>query len=125
MAIFRRSVDGRDEALGWDRLRGEVIIAVENEIQNNLAEYEVTDEDYVLASRTAWAKFYSCACQYRSAGLQPMGLVDIKNSTAVMVIRREMISWLRPVEALEQVVICGGQGVTTDIFSDIPPLAGR
>jgi len=125
VAIFRRSVDGRDEALGWDRLRGEVIIAVENEIQNNLAEYEVTDEDYVLASRTAWAKFYSCACQYRSAGLQPMGLVDIKNSTAVMVIRREMISWLRPVEALEQVVLCGGQGVTTDIFSDIPPLAGN
>ena len=32
-----------------------------NEIQNNLADYEVTDEDYVLASRAAWAKFYLCA----------------------------------------------------------------
>ena len=45
VAIFRRSVDGRDETLSWDRLRDEVVIAVENEIQNNLADYEVTDED--------------------------------------------------------------------------------
>ena len=61
VAIFRRSVDGRDESLSLDRLRDEVVIAVENEIQNNLADYEVTDEDYVLASRAAWAKFYLCA----------------------------------------------------------------
>ena len=48
-----------------------------------------------------------------------MGLVAVTASTAVMMIRREMISWLRPVEALEAVVLCGGQGVTTDIFSDL------
>ena len=125
VAIFRRSVDNREESLDWDRLRAEVVVAVENEIQSSLAEYEVTDEDYVAASRAAWARFYSCACQYRAAGLQPMGLVDITGSAAVMMIRREMVSWLRPVEALEQVVLCRGQGVTTDIFSDVPPLAGN
>ena len=125
VAIFRRSVDSREESLDWDRLRAEVVVAVENEIQSSLAEYEVTDEDYVAASRAAWARFYSCACQYRAAGLQPMGLVDITGSAAVMLIRREMVSWLRPVEALEQVVLCRGQGVTTDIFSDVPPLAGN
>ena len=54
-----------------------------------------------------------------------MGLVDLKSSSVVMMIRREMISWLRPVEALEQVVLSGGDGVTTEIFSDIPPLAGN
>ena len=125
VAIFRRSVDTREGSLSCDRLRNEVVMAVEADVQNSLAEYEVTDEDYVAASRQAWARFYSCACQYRTAGLQPMGLVEISGSVAVMMIRREMISWLRPVEALEQVVLCGGQGVTTDIFSDIPPLAGN
>ena len=40
-----------------------------------------------------------------------MGLVDITGSAAVMMIRREMVSWLRPVEALEQVVLCRGHGV--------------
>ena len=112
------------ETLSWDRLRAEVVTAVENEVQQSLAEYEVTDEDYVMASRAAWTRFYSCACQYRNVALQPMGLVDMKTS-AVMMIRRGMISWLRPVEALEQVALSGGEGLTTDIFSDIPPLAGN
>ena len=125
LAIFRRSLDRADlESLSWDRLRAEVVAAVESEVQQSLADYEVTDEDYVTASRAAWTKFYSCACQYRNVALQPMGLVDMKSS-AVMMIRREMISWLRPVEALEQVVLSGGEGLTTDIFSDIPPLAGN
>ena len=125
LAIFRRSVDRDLELLPWERLQTEVVMAVENEIQQSLAEYEVTDDDYVMASRAAWSKFYSCACQYRTAALQPMGLVDLKTSAAVMMIRREMITWLRPVEALEQVVLSGGDGVTTEIFSDIPPLAGN
>jgi len=124
VAIFRRSVE-RDENISWERLRAEVVSAVEAEIQGNLQEYEVTDEDYVIASRAAWARFYSCACQYRSAGLQPMGLVSSKESSAVMLIRRELITWLRPVEALEQVVVTGGIGMTTDIFSDIPPIANN
>jgi len=124
VAIFRRSVE-REEGVSWDRLRAEVVSAVECEVQGSLAEYEVTDEDYVVVSRAAWARFYSCACQYRSAGLQPMGLVDSKDTTAVMLIRRELITWLRPVEALEQVVVTGGIGVTTDIFSDIPPISAN
>ena len=109
VSIFRRSVE-REEGVSWDRLRAVVVSAVECEVQSSLAEYEVTDEDYVVASRAAWARC-SCACQYRSAGLQPMGLVDSKDSTAVMLIRRELITWLRPVEALEQVVVTGGIGV--------------
>ena len=54
-------------------------------MQKILAEYEVTEEDYVMASS-----------QYRNVALQPMGLVNMKTS-AVMMIRRSMISWLRPV----------------------------
>ena len=52
----------------------------------------MTDEDYVLASRAAWARFYSCACQYCSTGLQPMGLVASKDTTAVMLISWELIT---------------------------------
>ena len=39
---------GDMETLSWDRLRAEVVTAMENEVQQSLAEYEVTDEDYVL-----------------------------------------------------------------------------
>ena len=49
LAIFRCSMDRGDlETLSWDRLRAEVVTAMENEVQQSLAEYEVTDEDYVL-----------------------------------------------------------------------------
>ena len=80
---------------------------------------QVSDEEYVSASCAAWPRFYSCACQYRSAGRQPMGLVLPR-------LRRRppppppLVSWLRPVEALEQVVVSGGQGLTAEVFRDIP-----
>jgi len=125
VAIFRRSVDSGvpEDMMSWQRLREEVVAAVEGEIQQSLVDYEVTDEDYVAVSQAAWARFYSCAAQYRAAGRQPMGLVAGPASSAVMLVRREIVSWCRPVEALEQVVITGGEGATIDIFSEIPPLA--
>ena len=123
VAIFRRRL--REEGvvtMGWVRLRQEVVAAVEGEVQAQLTEYEVSDEEYVATSRQAWARFHSCACQYRTSGLQPQALVASHHS-AVLLIRRELVSWLRPVEALEQVVVTGGQGVSPEIFSDIPPLS--
>ena len=91
---------------------------MESKIQHSLTKYEVRDKDYMMASRAAWSKFYSCACQNRTAALLPIGLVDFKSSSAVMMIKQEM----RPVEALEQVELSGGDRVTTEIFSNIPPL---
>ena len=44
-----------------------------------------------------------------------MGLVPRKDTTAVMIIRRELIPWLGHVEALEQVVVTGGVGVAIDM----------
>ena len=71
----------REEGVTWDTLRAEVVSIMECEVQGSLQEYKVTDEDYVLASRAAWARFYSCACQYLCTGLQPMGLVASKDTT--------------------------------------------
>jgi len=53
-----------------------------------------------------------------------MGLVASPSSSSLILIRRELVSWLRPVEALEQVVISGGgQGFTPDVFRDISPIS--
>ena len=123
VAIFRRSLDREVETFGWERLKQEVVAAVESEVQSSMVEYEVSDEEYVAASTAAWARFHSCACQYRTAGLQPMGLVASPASSSLILIRRELVSWLRPVEALEQVVISGGQGFTPDVFRDISPIS--
>ena len=88
VAIFRRSLDSREvENFGWERLKQEVVSAVETEVQNSMVEYEVSDEEYVAASTAAWARFHSCACQYRTAGLQPMGLVASPTSSSLILIR--------------------------------------
>merc|ERR1719150_1865296 len=123
VAIFRRSLDREVENFGWERLKQEVVSAVESEVQSSMVEYEVSDEEFVAASTAAWARFHSCACQYRATGLQPMGLVASPSSSSLILIRRELVSWLRPVEALEQVVISGGQGFTPDVFRDISPIS--
>ena len=83
----------------------------------------MSEDEYVAGSRAAWYRFHSCACQYRTAGLQPMALVASLSSSSLLLIRRELVSWLRPVEALEQVVVTGGAGVTPEIFSHIPPIS--
>ena len=88
VAIFRRSVE-REEGVSWDRLRAEVVSAVECEVQGSLQEYEVTDEDYVLARRAAWARFYSCACQYRM--LHP-GTINTFSDAVARLHRPDLIS---------------------------------
>jgi nuclear pore complex protein Nup160 len=64
-----------DESLTIDKLREDICSAVEVEIQNQVTEYEITDEEHIAISHSAWARFYSCAIQYHESGLTPMGLV--------------------------------------------------
>jgi len=124
IGIFRRNLDIVDEFTSWDQLKIEVVSAVEAEIQNNLSDYELSDEDYFNISREAWSSFYSCATQYRATGLQPMGLVTSPGENTILIIRKDILTWCRPVEALEQVVISEGSGsLTAQIFSDVPPLS--
>jgi hypothetical protein len=57
------------------RLRDDVCAAVEAEIQNEVIEYEISDEEYLEVSHSAWARMYSVAVQYHQSGLKPMGLI--------------------------------------------------
>jgi len=123
--IFRRNLENNtiSEDTSWDQLKREVVLAVEEDIKSSLTDYEVTDEEYLSISRAAWTRFYSCAAQYRAAGSQPMGLVTSNRENTILIVRKNVISWCRPVEALEQVVISRGSGVTTDVFHDVPLLS--
>ena len=42
VAIFRRSLDREVENFGWERLKQEVVSAVESEVQSSMVEYEVS-----------------------------------------------------------------------------------
>lgn len=106
-----------------DRLREEVCAAVEAEIQSQVTEFEISAEDYISLSHSAWSRFYSCALQYHQTGQRPMGLVCDSTSGLIVVIKKDSFSFVRPVDALEHLVLTGGMDVGAgDLFHDTPVL---
>ena len=101
VAIFKRCTD-REKWFSWDSLREEVVSAVECEVQSSLQKTEVTLKE---ATIVAWARFYSCVCQCRREGFHPMGLVTSKETSVVMLIGRQLITWLSPVGVMEKVAL--------------------
>ncbi len=75
---------------------------VETEIQSRVSAYEVSDEEYIAVSNQAWARFLSCAAQYHQSGLSPLGLVCDGPTGLVCLIKKAGYSFLRPVDAMEQ-----------------------
>ena len=129
ISIYRRSIDMsynpnvNDSNWTISKLKEEVSAAVELEIQNHVTEYEITDEEHISISHAAWARFYSCAIQYHEAGLKPMGLIVDGNSGLLCIIKKCGISFVRPVDVLEHLVLTEGNNVNgPDLFHDTPTL---
>ncbi len=107
------------------RVRDDICAAVETEIQNEVIEYEISDEDYLEVSNAAWARMYSVALQYHQSGLKPMGLIidQTGRSGLIAVIKKSSMSFVRPLDALEHLFSRGGAcDVGPEIFSDTPIL---
>ena len=127
VSIYRRTVQNTAEPEpSIARIREEICSAVEAEIQNEVVEYEISDEEYVEVSNAAWARMYSVALQYHQSGLKPMGLmVDaVGRSGLVAILKKASVSFVRPLDALEHLSLCGDSGaaVGPDIFHDTPIL---
>ena len=60
------------------RIREEICSAVEAEIQNEVVEYEISDEEYVEVSNAAWARMYSVALQYHQSGTRFNGHLEFR-----------------------------------------------
>eukprot|EP00095_Tigriopus_kingsejongensis_P000570 snap_masked-scaffold372_size192401-processed-gene-0.15 protein:Tk00570 transcript:snap_masked-scaffold372_size192401-processed-gene-0.15-mRNA-1 annotation:"nuclear pore complex protein nup160-like protein" len=126
VSIYRRSLDITsipEDELTMDRLRQEIGEAVEAEIQNQVTEAEISDEEYMDVAYTAWNRFYSCAVQYHQAGVEPMGLICDPGSGLITIIKKVGISFVRPLDALEHLVLSGDSSSRgPEIFHDTPIL---
>ena len=132
VTIYRRQMDmsyklggEQNEYSNWTvaLLKEEICSAVEFEIQNQVSDYEITDEEHISISHAAWARFYSCAIQYHEAGLKPMGLIVDGNSGLLSIIKKAGLSFVRPVDTLEHLVLTEGVAVCgPDLFHDTPTL---
>ena len=106
--IYRRSIDmsfSFDDGMTVAKLKEQICSAVEVEIQNQVTEYEISDEEHIAISHAAWSRFYSCAVQYHETGLVPMGLIVNDRSGLVTIIKKNNFSFVRPVDTLEHLVL--------------------
>ena len=112
-----------DERLTVSKLKEQICSAVEVEIQNQVTEYEISDEEHIALSHAAWSRFYSLVLQYHETGLVPMGLIVNDKSGLITIIKKNNFSFVRPVEALEHLVLNGGTNTSgAELFHDTPIL---
>lgn len=119
--MFRRSNILSDPNLPISILKDRVCQAVEQEVQNEISEYEMTDEEYVDVSAKHWEAFYLRCEQYQEKSCQPIGLVIMQSVGAVCIVKKTSFSLLRPCDTLEHVMIAGDT-VEIDLDQDIVKL---
>lgn len=105
--MFRRSNILSDPNVPLSVLRDRVCYAVEQEVQNELKDYDITDELYIDTSFKYWERFYSCCEQYHIKSCQPIGLVSLDALGAVAIVKKNSFSLLRPCELLEHLMLVG------------------
>lgn len=105
--MFRRSNVLSDPNVSFAALKDRVCYAVEQEVQNELKDIDVTDDLYIETSFKAWERFFSCCEQYHIKATQPIGLVNLDSIGAVTVIKKNAFSLLRPCELLEHMMLLG------------------
>lgn len=116
--MFRRSNILSDPNLPISILKDRVCQAVEQEVQNEISEYEMTDEEYVEVSAKHWEAFYLRCEQYQEKSCQPIGLVVMQSVGAVCIVKKTSFSLLRPCDTLEHIMIAGDT-VEIDLDADI------
>lgn len=99
--MFKRSNVLFDVNLPLTVLKDRVCQAVESEIQNEVIDYEISDDEYIDIATRYWERFYSCCEQYHLKSCQPIGLVLLEAMDAICVVKKNAFSLLRPCEILE------------------------
>ncbi|KAK8747817.1 hypothetical protein OTU49_016620 [Cherax quadricarinatus] len=103
--IYRRSVDFSSLAeRGMWRLQEEVEAALRDQVEARLSA-NLSDEEITQITLEAWATFYSHTLQYQQVGHKPVGIVGVGSDWLVGVVRKQVVSWVRPMDALEVVAL--------------------
>ncbi|XP_022905074.1 nuclear pore complex protein Nup160 homolog [Onthophagus taurus] len=106
LSIYTKSSVISDISLSANILKQQVNIAVENDIQQELQQSEVTDDDYLDCTQWCWARFYSCCIQYHVTGLRPLGILLLPSVSGAILLKKSTYSFLRPLDTLEHLYLC-------------------
>ncbi|KAH8403080.1 hypothetical protein KR222_004297, partial [Zaprionus bogoriensis] len=104
--MFRRiNMQFDVKQLSMSMLKEQVCQAVEDEIQDRLKDFVVTDDEYLEIAAQLWDRFYFCCEQYDMKFSEPIGVSALGALDAVCVVRRQSFALLRPCEILEHLLL--------------------
>ncbi|XP_012217112.2 nuclear pore complex protein Nup160 homolog [Linepithema humile] len=122
LSIYRRSNVLAEMTFSPAVLKERVCMAVEAEMQAEVMDYVIMDEDYLEIANRCWSKFYSCVVQYHANGTRPVGLLLLPSVYGVVLLKKSSFSLLRPMEALEHLMLCNDKSYTSR-FKTTPVLS--
>ncbi|XP_066505753.1 nuclear pore complex protein Nup160 isoform X2 [Hoplias malabaricus] len=104
LQIYKRGTE-RLVDVPWDALKKEVTLAVENELQSSVTEFEFSQEDYRMLQVEFWSKFYACCLQYQEALSTPLALHYNQATAMVCLLKKGSVSFLLPSFAVDHLYL--------------------
>lgn len=99
--MFSRSNNFSDKYAPLHVLQAHVCKAVKAEILNEIRTYDVSEDEHNDISTKYWEKYYSCCEQYHLAANQPIGIIVMPVIDAACLVKKNVLSFLRPCDILE------------------------
>lgn len=114
LGIYRRSIDLASLGdRGMARLQEEVEMALRDEVEARVSS-ALSEEEVMQVTHEVWATFYSHTLQYHLVGQKPVGVVG-----GVGVVRKQVVSWVRPVDVVEVMAMLPLEEVRMGALADV------
>ncbi|XP_077425205.1 nuclear pore complex protein Nup160 [Vanacampus margaritifer] len=102
--IFRRGSDILAD-VSWEGLKKEVTLAVENELQNSVTEFEFSQEEYRHLQVEFWSRFYARCLEYQEGLSTPLAISVAPHSHMACLLKKGFLSFLLPSFAIDHLYL--------------------
>ncbi|XP_077374049.1 nuclear pore complex protein Nup160 [Festucalex cinctus] len=102
--IFRRGSDVLAD-VSWEGLKKEVTLAVENQLQNSVTEFEFSQEEYRHLQVEFWSRFYARCLEYQEGVSTPLAVSVSPHSRMACLLKKGFLSFLLPSFAIDHLYL--------------------
>lgn len=113
LQIFCRGTE-RNLDLSWNELKKEITLAVENELQGSVTEYEFSQDEFRTLQQEFWCKFYACVLQYQEALSHPLALHLNPVTNMVCLLKKGYLSFLVPSSLVDHLYLLPDEHLLTE-----------
>uniref|UniRef100_A0A336M2C2 CSON008359 protein n=2 Tax=Culicoides sonorensis TaxID=179676 RepID=A0A336M2C2_CULSO len=107
LMMYCRTHNYMDPYIPMNVLKERVCFAIDQDVQNEIETCNLSNRDYLEISSRLWEKFYFCCEQYHMEANQPIGIFNMDSIDMLGVIKKNVLSFLRPCENLENGLLTG------------------